>query len=61
MWLEQTIWIWGPVTGTALLWLTSRVIKLGHELRSLRMLVTQLEQAGSTNAVNTAGAARNAA
>lgn len=46
MWLEQTMWIWGPLAFTVLIWMTSRLVALGREVRTLRMRITQLEQAG---------------
>jgi hypothetical protein len=45
MWLEQATWIWAPLVGAALIWMISRLAALGREVRSLRMRVTQLEEA----------------
>jgi len=61
MWLEQTIWIWAPLAGAALLWRTSRLMILGREVRRLHMRVTQLEQASSSNTVDGGNRARSAA
>ena len=40
------MWIWGPLAFTVLIWMTSRLVALGREVRTLRMRITQLEQAG---------------
>lgn len=61
MWLEQTIWIWAPLAGAALLWTTARLMTLGREVRRLHMRITQLEQANSPNGVNSAARTRSAA
>jgi hypothetical protein len=45
MWLEQTIWIWVPLVGTALIWMILRLAAMGREVRSLCIRVTQLEEA----------------
>jgi hypothetical protein len=60
MWLEQTIWIWAPLTCAAVMWLITRLGTLGREVRSLRMRLTQLEKAAAIPAA-TEGRARRAA
>ncbi len=47
MWLEQTIWIWAPLVGTAMIWMISQVAALGREVRSQRIRIAQLEEAAS--------------
>jgi hypothetical protein len=61
MWLEQIFWIWAPVTGAALAWMASRLIRLGREVRMLHMRIAQLEQDSSGNSSETAARIRSAA
>ena len=61
MWLEQTIWLWALLAGAATLWMTSRQIVLGHEVRRLHKRITQLEQASITNCVDSEHRTRSAA
>jgi hypothetical protein len=44
MWLEQTVAIWAPLAGAALLWILLRLRTLSREVRSLRENVAQLQQ-----------------
>jgi hypothetical protein len=46
MWLEQTMWIWGPLAFTGLVWMVSRLVVLSREVQTLRMRIIQIEQPG---------------
>jgi len=50
MWLEQTVWIWAPLGGAALIWMTTRLVAIGREVRRLRMRIAQLEDSSSRSA-----------
>ncbi|MGE0681448.1 MAG: hypothetical protein AB7P69_11215 [Candidatus Binatia bacterium] len=46
MWLEELVWLWGPVVGGIGLWGAWNLISLKTEVKALRERVAQLE---STN------------
>jgi len=50
MWLEQTVWIWGPIACAASLWIISRLAAIRREMHSLRMHVSELEDANGLSA-----------
>jgi hypothetical protein len=45
MWLEASIWLWGPLTGVFAAWTIWRILKAERELRRLRERVSELEAA----------------
>jgi hypothetical protein len=61
MWLEQTVWIWAPVASAVLVWMTSRLMTLGRQMRRLEIRVSQLEQARPSKRVKFDKRARSAA
>ena len=43
MWLEELVWLWGPVVGGLGLWGVWSLISLKTEVKALRDRVAQLE------------------
>jgi hypothetical protein len=43
MWLEELVWLWGPVVGGIGLWSAWNLIALKAEVKVLRARVAQLE------------------
>ncbi len=61
MWLEQSIWIWAPAASAVLVWMVSRLLLLGREVRKLQGRIRQLEEAGSAAGVKNGARVRHAA
>ena len=43
MWLEELVWLWGPLVGGAGLWGVWSLISLKTEVRALQQRLAQLE------------------
>jgi hypothetical protein len=43
MWLEASIWLWGPLAGVFAAWTVWRILKAERELQRLRERVVELE------------------
>lgn len=54
MWLEQTAWIWAPLALAVLIWMMTRLVALGREVRRLQRRVSQLERATSSDRLKVA-------
>lgn len=43
MWLEELVWLWGPLVGGIGLWVAWSLFSLKTEMKALRDRVAQLE------------------
>jgi hypothetical protein len=49
MWLEASIWLWGPLAGVFAAWTIWRNLTADRELRRLRERVAELEAADNSS------------
>ena len=49
MWLEASIWLWGPAVGVLGSWIVWRILVTGRELQRLQERVVELEAADDSS------------
>lgn len=47
MWLEEFVWLWGPIVGGAGLWGLWSVVALKAEVKALQYRLARLESEGA--------------